>query len=56
MDSDIDGEALSKYIRVGKYYYRASELPEGYVLDATVYDFTLSENYQILDIEYEIEK
>ena len=46
--TDKDGIAISKDLPKGKYYYKEIEVPNGYILDSTEYEFNIENNNQIV--------
>ena len=43
-----NGIAVSKDLKLGKYYYQEIEVPENIILDSNIYPFTLTENNQVI--------
>lgn len=50
-----DGELFFEGLRYGNYSYQEFEAPEGFVLDDTVYDFSVTTDGQIISVQRENE-
>lgn len=46
--TDENGEVMFEALPYGTYYYREYEAPEGYILDSTPYEFSITEDGQII--------
>lgn len=53
--SDTSGNAISKYLLIGKYFYQQISVPENNVVDSLEYEFALTESMEILECWIEIE-
>ena len=56
--TDSEGIATSKELKLGTYYYQEIKAPENVIIDENIYDFTLTENNQVItkNIENELIK
>lgn len=53
--TDKDGKASSAWLLLGNYYYRQNDVPDGIVIDTTVYEFKLTKHWQVIEEEVECE-
>lgn len=54
LTTDANGEATSKMLSFGDYTLKETKAPEGYVLDDTVYEFTIDSDTYENTIEFEL--
>ncbi len=47
--TDLNGIAISKKLVIGTYYYQEIEAPEHVVIDTNKYEFTLTNNNQVIE-------
>lgn len=53
--SDANGIAESKYLLVENYFYKQISVPDGIVIDSTMYDFALTRSMYVLKVSVECE-
>ena len=53
--TDENGQVKLGDLKVGKYYYRETKAPEGYVLDSKVYEFKISKEAEVENIVFKNE-